>query len=127
MNRLASKVTRALVAAAAILVILPACAGGKAGPNMDVAFNPNPPRQGAETITVTLQDARREPMADADVTIATSMPSMSMSGPTVKAAQSRAGVYTAKLKLNFATQWRFDVTARSGGQSVTRSYTQDVK
>lgn len=127
MNRLITKVTGALVVAAAILAILPACAGGNAAINMDVAFDPSPPRQGAETITVTLQDAQHKPIPNADVTIATSMPAMSMGGPTIKATGSGAGVYVAKLNLNFATQWKFDIEAKAGDDSVMRSYTQTVK
>lgn len=127
MNRISSIIACAFVAGAALLAVSPASAANRAGLAMDAAFNPTPPRQGNETITVTLQDVHHKPISNADVTIATSMPTMSMGGPTIKATPSRAGVYVAKLNLNFATQWNFEVSATAGHQSIRRSYTQNVK
>lgn len=95
--------------------------------NMAVSFSPNPPQQGTETLTVVLTDGARKPVNGALVSIATSMPTMSMGGPTIKATQARAGIYVAKVNLNFATQWKFDVSAKSGAQSVAYSYTQNIK
>lgn len=95
--------------------------------NMAVTFAPNPPRQGTETVTVILTDGAHKPVSDARVSIAASMPAMSMSAPIVKAVQSRAGVYVATLTLNFATQWKFEVSAKSGAARVVRSYMQNVK
>lgn len=95
--------------------------------NMSMTFAPNPPRQGTETVTVMLSDGAHKPVSGARVTIATSMPAMSMGGPAVTAAQVRAGVYVAKFTLNFATQWKFEITAKSGTRSITRSYTRTVE
>ena len=95
--------------------------------NMAVTFSPNPPRQGIETFNVMLTDGAHRPVKGAQVDIATSMPTMSMGGPTIKATPARPGVYVAKVNLNFATQWKFDVNAKSGAQSITRSYTQNIK
>jgi len=127
MNRLTATLAGVLVVAAALLRTLPAGATGDAAFRINVAFNPNPPRQGNETITVTLQDANHKAIKNAHVTIATSMPAMSMGGPTVNATPSRAGVYVANLNLNFVTRWKFDVIAKAGNQSVARSYTENVK
>ena len=95
--------------------------------NMTVTFSPNPPRQGTETLNVMLTDGAHKPVNGAHVDIATSMPTMSMGGPTIKATPARPGVYVAKVNLNFATQWKFDVSAKFGAQSVTQSYSQNVK
>lgn len=126
MNRLFTILAGALVACSALLSI-PAFAEKPAGLTMTVDFNPAPAKRGNETITVTLQNAHHRPVPNADVTITTSMPTMSMGGPTIKANASHAGVYVAKLNLNFATQWAFDVRATAGHQSIHRSYTQSVK
>lgn len=127
MNRLTATLAGTLVVAAALLGTLPAGATGDAAFSMNVAFNPNPPRQGNETIIVTLRDANHKAITNAVVTIATSMPAMSMGGPTIKATPSHAGVYVAKLNVNFVTRWKFDVIAKAGKQSVARSYTENVK
>lgn len=126
MNRLFTTTIAALVAWGALFA-LPAFAVTAPGLAMAVAFSPVPARQGNETITVTLQDTRHQPVSNADVSIATSMPAMSMSGPTIKARLSRAGVYVAKINLNVATQWNFQVRAAAGRQNIQRSYTQSVK
>lgn len=95
--------------------------------NMAVHFSPNPPRQGAETITVMLTNSAHKPVSGARVSIETSMPSMSMSGPTVVAAGKGNGRYTASMKIAFATRWAFTIVAKSNGHTVTQSITQDVK
>ena len=125
MSHFAAKIAGALLAS--VLTVAPAYAAGDAALDMNVAFNPSPPKQGPETITVTLLDKHHKPVKDADVTVATSMPTMSMGGPTLKATPSRVGFYVAKINLNFATQWKFQITAKACTQSLTRSYTQDVK
>lgn len=126
MNRLSTILAVSLVACSA-LVNSPAFAAKPTALTMTVDFNPAPAQQGNETITITLQDTHHKPVPNADVTIATSMPAMSMGGPTIKAKASHAGVYVAKLNLNFATKWAFDVKATVGHQSIHRSYTQNVK
>lgn len=126
MNRLSRHLARTLVSCAALLAV-PACAAKPAPLTMTVNFDPAPVRQGAETITVILQDARHKPVSGADVTIASSMPTMSMAGAIEKASPLRAGVYVAKMSVNFATRWTFDVKASAGKRSIHRSYTEDVK
>ena len=127
MNRSTSVLAATAVALATVLAVLPAFAATGSGLTMNVAFNPNPPRQGKETITITLQDTHNKPVSNANVIISTSMRPMSMGGPTIKATHSRAGLYVAKLNLNFGTQWTFDVKATAGHKSVRRSLTENVK
>jgi len=61
------------------------------------------------------------------VSIATSMPAMSMSGPTVRAISKGNGTYVAALNLNFATRWSFAAIAQAGGRTARRVVQQDVK
>jgi YtkA-like len=96
-------------------------------PSMTVQFSPNPPKTGAETITVHLSDIHHRPVNGATVSIATSMPAMSMSGPTVRAISKGNGTYVAALKLNFATRWSFAAIAQAGGRTARRVVQQDVK
>ena len=95
--------------------------------NMTVTFSPNPPRQGTETITVMLTNGAHKPVSGAHVTVATNMPTMSMSGPTVVAAPKGNGRYVASVKVAFATRWAFTVAAKSNGKTVSRTVMQDVK
>lgn len=94
---------------------------------MNVTFTPNPPKQGTETITVQLSDGSHKAVNGANVNIATSMPSMSMTGPFVKAVAQGNGRYVASVKLAFATRWAFSVSAQSNGKTVKRTIAQDVK
>ncbi len=91
------------------------------------AFNPAPPKQGMETITVIVKDATGTPVNGATVKIASNMPAMSMSGATLTARQTGSGTYSTKLNLNFATMWTFDVTATAGGKRGKTRLSADVK
>lgn len=95
--------------------------------NMAVTFAPNPPHHGTETITVVLTSAAHKPVSGAHVNVASSMPTMSMSGPRVDASPRGNGRYVASMKIAFATRWAFTVTAKSNGKTVSRTITEDVK
>lgn len=95
--------------------------------NMTVNFSPNPARQGTETVTVVLTGGAHKPVTGAHVSVSTSMPAMSMTGPTVVARSKGNGRYVASLKIAFATRWTFTATAKSNGKTVSRTITQDVK
>lgn len=90
-------------------------------------FSPAPPKQGPETITVSIKDANANPVKGAMVKIATKMPSMSMHGPTLTATDDGDGTYSAQTNLNYATQWTFDVAVSANGKNATAHITQDVK
>jgi nitrogen fixation protein FixH len=94
---------------------------------MATRFSPDPPKQGAETITIVLNDAGGNAVKGATVTIGTNMPSMSMTGPTLTATDNGDGTYSAETNLNYATQWTFDVRARAGTKSGKLSVKADVK
>lgn len=95
--------------------------------NMAVTFSPNPPRRGTETVTIVLTDGAHKPVNGAHVSIATNMPTMSMSGPTVVATPKGHGRYVASLNVAFATRWAFTVAAKRNDRTVSRTITQDVK
>ena len=90
-------------------------------------FSPAPPRQGPETITVSVKDAGGNPVKGATVKIATDMPSMTMSGPTLSASGNGDGTYFAQTNLNYATQWTFDVQIRAGAKTGHTVVKADVK
>lgn len=123
------KLRSALIAAVALastaLGAAPAIANSSL--NMAVQFSPAPPRQGLETITVRLTDAQHRPVNGATVSIASNMPMMSMSGPTVRATARGAGIYVASVNLNFATRWAFTAVARSGKMTAKHVTEIDVK
>ncbi len=99
-----------------------------AGPfSVATQFSPEPPKQGPETITVTVKDASGTAIKGATVKIVTKMPTMSMTGPTLAATDNGDGTYAAQMNLNYATQWTFDVSVSAGGKSGIAHVTQDVK
>jgi hypothetical protein len=102
--------------------------GQKAGDfTISTQFSPDPPKQGAETITIGLKDANGDPVKGATVTVATNMPSMSMAGPTLTATDNGDGTYAAQTNLNYATPWTFDILAKAGAKSGRISVKAEVK
>lgn len=91
------------------------------------SFNPAPPKQGTETILVTIKGANGKPVKGATVKIGANMPSMSMSGPTLTAHDNGDGTYSAKANINFATKWVFNITASAGGRKGSTRLSADIK
>ena len=91
------------------------------------AFNPDPPKQGSEALTVTVKDASGAPVKGAVVKITTTMPTMSMSGPSTTATDNGDGTYSATLSLQYATSWHFMVVASDNGKTVRSEVIQEVK
>lgn len=106
---------------------VPTLAASRSALTIAAAFQPNPPKQGMETILVTLTDAAGKPVKGAIVTVGSNMPTMAMSGPTSKARDNGNGTYTAKTSVNFATKWTFDIVAAAIGQKAHTQLTADVK
>lgn len=110
------------------LIVLAACGGGIASdPTITASFSPSPPKQGSEAIVVTLKDSAAKPVTGASVKITSSMPSMSMAGPSVDAKDNGDGTYTANIVLQDATSWTFDVSATINGKTTNAEVKQDVK
>jgi len=97
------------------------------GFSVATAFSPDPPKQGPETITVNVKDASGNPVKGATVKIASNMPNMSMSGPTLTATDNGDGTYPTQTNLNYTTKWVFDITVAAAGKNGTVHVTQDVK
>ncbi len=95
--------------------------------SVSTQFSPDPPKQGAETITIAVKDASGNSVKGATVKIATNMPAMSMAGPTLTATDNGDGTYAAQTNLNYATQWTFDMTISASGKKGTAHLVQDVK
>ena len=94
---------------------------------MTIAFSPSPPKQGNETITISLKDAGGSAAKGATVRIATKMPDMAMTGPTILAQDNGDGTYSAVANLSYQTKWVFDVTASFGGKSSSAEFVNEVK
>jgi ABC-type glycerol-3-phosphate transport system substrate-binding protein len=86
---------RSFLKLVAALLLLAACSGkfgssGNSGApvsssgdfNVTLSFDPTPPKQGNETITVVLKDSAGNPVKGATVAVTTTMPTMSMAAPT---------------------------------------------
>ena len=112
-----------LIAPLALLLLV---AASGAGPAISVAFNPNPPRQGTQTLTVRLTDAGA-PVKGAKVAVTTLMPAMGMSGPSATASDNGDGTYTAHVSLQYAGRWRFDIAASIDGKTTHLQITRDVR
>ncbi|MHB8703587.1 MAG: FixH family protein [Candidatus Tyrphobacter sp.] len=91
------------------------------------AFTPDPPRKGVDILTLTLKDATGAPVKGASVRIDTTMPSMSMSGPTFTAKDNKDGTYTAQLALQYATTWRFAISAGAASGKGATQFTATIK
>ncbi len=134
--------TRRLIVSAVLVATIAACssksdtsssattttqAQSAGGFSVATQFSPDPPTQGAQTITVTVKDAGGNPVKGATVKIGLKMPSMSMAGPNLTATDNGDGSYAAQTNLNYATQWVFEIAVSAAGKSGTVHVTQDVK
>lgn len=93
---------------------------------MTVTLNttPAPPQPGTNRFEVRLKDARGEPVTDAKVNLALSMPSMNMGGPTVAAKHHGSGVYSTSANLSMAGPWQAKVSlARPGQRTLSPAFT----
>lgn len=117
-----------LLLAIPALIVLASCGSGTSSDlAIATSFSPNPPKQGSEAIVVTLRDTSRKPVVGATVKIASSMPSMSMAGPSVDARDNGDGTYMASINLQYATNWTFEISAIANGKTTNAEVKQDVK
>ncbi len=93
---------------------------------MSMSFDPSPPKQGNETITISVKDASGNAVNGATLSSTTKMPAMSMSGPTLTFQDNGDGTYSAVTNLNYNTKWVFDVSASQGGKSGKAEFSADV-
>ncbi len=95
--------------------------------SMTLSFEPAPPKQGSETLTVAVKDGAGNPVKGATVKIGTTMPQMSMNGPNFTAQDNGDGTYSAITNLNYATRWVFDIATTRDGKTAKAEFTADVK
>ena len=94
---------------------------------MTMSFDPSPPKQGNETISISVRDASSNAVKGAVVKATTNMPAMSMSGPALTFQDNGDGTYSAVTNMNYRTKWVLDVKATASGKSGTAEFRQDVK
>ncbi len=94
---------------------------------VSIAFVPDPPQKGLDKLTITIKDSAGNPVAGAAVTLDTSMPTMSMAGPSPVAHDNGDGTYSANLNAQYATTWQFVVSAKSGDKTGRLQVREDVK
>ena len=94
---------------------------------MTMSFDPAPPKQGNETISISVKDASGNAVKGAVVKATTTMPAMSMSGPALAFQDNGDGTYSVATNMNYKTKWVLDVKATAGGKSGTAEFDQDVK
>ncbi|MEO6913920.1 MAG: FixH family protein [Candidatus Baltobacteraceae bacterium] len=94
---------------------------------VSMSFNPSPPTEGVQALTVTVRDAAGAAVKGAVVKVTTSMPSMSMDGPSATGTDNSNGTYTVRLLLQYATTWQFVTTVSTGGKTARAQVNQEVK
>lgn len=94
---------------------------------MTMSFDPSPPKQGNETISISLKDASGNAVKGAVVKATTNMPAMSMSGPALTFQDNGDGSYSAVTNMNYETKWVLDVKATSTSKSGAAEFDQEVK
>ena len=119
------------------IALLTACAGQPAnqsarsvsanGLTVTFALSPDPPKQGPVTLAVTVKNANAQPVTGARVRIATNMPQMAMSGPTLTAKDNGDGTYATPLNLNYATTWHFRIDVAAAGKNMILNVDEAVK
>ena len=95
--------------------------------SMTLTLDPTPPKQGSETITVSVKDSAGGPVKGAVVKIGTTMPQMSMNGANLTAQDNGDGTYSVVTNMNYATRWVLDVIAIRGGKNAKAEFAIDVK
>jgi hypothetical protein len=94
---------------------------------MTMSFDPSPPKQGNETIAISVKDPSGNAVKGAVVKATSSMPAMSMSGPALTFQDNGDGTYSVVTNMNYQTKWVLDVKATEAGKSGAAEFDQDVK
>ena len=122
------------------LVLLVSCSGKPGAPggserpvsssgelSFTLSFDPAPPKQGSETLTITLTDASGNPVKGATVTIDTKMPDMQMPGPSFHLQDNGDGTYSGVANLAYQTKWVFTAQADRQGKRGSAEFLESVK
>jgi hypothetical protein len=94
-------------------------APASAGVSIIFQSRPSPAHAGNNTFEATIRDRSGTPIADADVSVAFSMPAMpSMKTPEVRLAPIGGGVYRGVGSLGMVGDWDVTITATRQGQAL---------
>lgn len=93
---------------------------------MSLSFDPTPPKQGNETIIVTVKASGGKAVTGAVVKSDAHMPDMGMTGPSLVFQDNGDGTYSAIANLNYKTNWVFDVTASQAAATSKAEFKADV-
>jgi hypothetical protein len=129
-------VRKVVPAALVLFAVLGSSCGGSTGPasstaqtgkadDMTVTFasEPDPPKSGDNSFTVTVKQADGSPLADGTVKAVFLMPAMpSMNMPAMRAdaplTAQGGGVYRGTGQLSMSGTWNVDITVARNGQDV---------
>jgi len=92
--------------------------------SMTLSFEPAPPKQGSETLTIALTDGSGNPAKGATVTIDTKMPDMQMTGPSIRLQDNGDGTYSgvqiSRIRPNGSSPRERRVREKTGPRSLKR-------
>jgi hypothetical protein len=106
---------------------VPASDGTQTAPVVTIAFTPNPPKTGNNTIDALVTDASGQPISDAKVSFDIDMTNMSHGKNVIAAQPAGAGHYTGNLFFMMPGPWRVIVSVAIGGQTSTVRFDFNVK
>lgn len=95
--------------------------------SMALSFQPAPPKQGREMLTITLTDSTGNPVKGATVSIDAKMPDMQMSGPSLHLQDNGDGTYSSVANLTYQTKWDFTARADWQGKHGSAEFVEDIK
>lgn len=81
----------------------------KDGYNLVVTIQPQPPVAGNNTLQLRIEDKQKKPISNVSIELKTSMPNMSMGGPTLIPKESQSGTYEASTMM-MSGLWRVNGT-----------------
>jgi hypothetical protein len=109
-----------------LLLVTVACRGGAEGLDdimVDLAIDPDPPRLGPATLTVTLHDTEGEPVVGAEMSLEGNMNHAGMVPVLAKAIEISPGRYEAPLEFTMGGDWFVLVQALlSDGRSLEQKF-----
>lgn len=94
---------------------------------MTMSFDPAPPKQGNETISISVTDGAGRAVTGAVVKATTKMPAMSMNGPLPVFQDNGDGTYSALINMNYQTKWVIAVKVTADKRSGSAEFEQVVK
>lgn len=122
--------------ACGLLLFLTGCAHPRpvapppVSPNLHIrlTISPAPPRQlDLSVFTVTVTDAQRKPVKEANVLVRLTMPTMAMPENVVTTNPVEAGTWVGAGRFTMAGEWLATVTAAKGADKTVQAFPVTVK